>query len=49
MDQIGLEDIYSAKKYLRDFFPAVKKYSESLGGITLREVDIEIWGEGRAW
>lgn len=42
--QLGLEDIYSVKKYFKDFLPAVRKYSESKS-ITLRETDKEIWGK----
>lgn len=42
--QLGLKDIYSVKKYFKDFLPAVKKYAESKNK-TLRETDKEIWGK----
>jgi len=43
-EQLGLDDIYSVKKYLKDFLPEVKKYSE-LRNMSMRETDKELWGK----
>lgn len=42
--QLGLKDIYSVKKYFKEFLPMVKKYAESKGE-TLREIDKELRGK----
>lgn len=42
--QLGLKDIYSVKKYFKEFLPIVKKYAKSKGE-TLREIDKELWGK----
>lgn len=42
--QLKLQNIYSVKKYFKEFLPAVKRYSESMG-IALRETDKEMWGK----
>lgn len=43
-EQLGLDDIYSVKKYFKDFLPVVKKYSESRNE-SMRETDKELWGK----
>lgn len=43
-EQLGLTDIYSVKKYFKDFLPIVKKYSESRNE-SMRETDKELWGK----
>lgn len=42
--QFGLKDIYSVKKYFKDFLPVVKKYAESRNE-NLRDADKELWGK----
>jgi len=43
-EQLGLSDIYSVKKYFKDFLPVVKKYAKSLNQ-SMRETDKELWGK----
>lgn len=43
-EQLGLDDIYSVKKYFKDFLPVVKKYAESRNE-SMRETDKELWGK----
>lgn len=43
-EQLGLSDIYSVKKYFRDFLPVVKRYAESRNE-SMRETDKELWGK----
>ena len=43
-EQLGLDDIYSVRKYFKDFLPVVKKYSESRNE-SMRETDKELWGK----
>ena len=43
-EQLGVGNIYSAKKYFEIFLPAVKKYAESKNE-SMRETDKELWGK----
>ena len=43
-EQLGLSNIYSVKKYFKDFLPMVKKYADSRNE-SLRESDKELWGK----